>query len=221
MTKRRRVGNLTALAVLGLLAAGVPMHPYQMASVLRRTGKDRDMRIKWGSFYTVVANLEKHGLIVATGSDRSGRRPERTTYGITDAGRAELQDWVRELVGVPEPDTSRFEAALSVLGALSPDEATALLEQRVRALDESIAADREALAQSREHVVRVFLVEAEYALAMREAEARWIRGLLEDLTDGAVSGVEAWREYHMTGRPAADWAEFLAEGDTFTSQPRT
>ena len=89
MAKRRKVGNLLALAILALLVPGRPMHPYEMATVLRKTGKERDFRIKWGSLYTVVQNLERHGFIEEAGSDRAGRRPERTRYAITGPGRAE------------------------------------------------------------------------------------------------------------------------------------
>ena len=216
MAKRRKVGNLTALAVLAVLAPGQPMHPYEMARVLRRTGKDRDMRIKWGSFYTVVRNLERHGFIEATGRDRQGRRPERTVYAITDAGRAELQDWARELVAVPEAEQSRFEAALSVLGVLAPDEATELLGRRLHTLDAEIAARGAALEQARNQVARLFLVEAEYALAIRRAEAEWVRSLLVELTDGTLPGLAGWRDYHATGRVpddlAAQWKQLLTEG---------
>ena len=210
MASRRKVSNLLGLAVLAVLAAGAPMHPYQMAGVLRRTGKEGDMKIKWGSLYTVVQNLERHGFIQATGSDREGRWPERTRYAITDAGRAELGDWVRELVSVPEPELSRFEAALSVLGVLGPDEATDLLEVRLRALEEEIAAQRDLLAQSSQ-VPRVFLIEAEYAVAMREAEAAWVRSLLDELAEGTLPGVADWRDFHETGRPSPQWQQVLAE----------
>jgi len=208
---RRKVNNLTALAVLGVLASGTPMHPYQIANVIRRTGKDRDMKIKWGSFYTVVDNLEKHGFIEATSTDRAGRRPERTVYAITEAGRGELREWLRELVAVPQPEASRFEAALSVAGVLHPDEVTELLGQRVAALDAESERDRALLAEA-SHVPRLFLIEAEYALAMREAEAAWVRSLLKELADGTLPGVAEWREYHETGRPPAEWAQLIDEG---------
>jgi len=61
------------------------MHPYEMASVLKERGKDADMPIKWGSLYTVVANLEKHRFIEAVESVKDGGRPERTVYRITPA----------------------------------------------------------------------------------------------------------------------------------------
>ncbi len=216
MAKRRKVSNVLALALLALLMPGQPMHPYQMVNVLRRTGKERDMKIKWGSLYTVVQNLEKHGYIEATGSDREGRRPERTVYAITDAGWAELKDWLRELVAEPESEYPRFQAALSVLGVLPPDEATGLLEQRLRALDDDIAGKRSMLDEQSSYVARGFLIEAEYALAMREAEAAWVRSLLTEITDGTIPGLAEWRELHETGRAPAQWTQMLAEGGTPT-----
>ncbi len=215
MAKRRKVSNILALALLALLSAGHPMHPYQMINVLRRTGKERDMQIKMGSLYTVVQNLERHGFIEETGSYRHGRRPARTVYVITDAGRAELQDWLRELLAVPEPEYPSFEAALSVLGALPPDEVTALLAERSRALDDDIAARRTAFEQD-QGMTRLFLIEAEYALAMRAAEAAWVRALLGELTNGTFPDLTQWRDFHETGQVAAEFTQMLAEGGTPT-----
>jgi DNA-binding PadR family transcriptional regulator len=213
VAKRRKVGNLLALALLALLAPGQPMHPYEMAGLLRRTGKERDMRIKWGSLYTVVQNLEKYGFIEATSSAREGRRPERTNYAITEAGRAELKDWLRELIAEPEPEFPRFEAALSVAGVLAPDELIPLLERRIRRLDEGISADRAMLADAARHVARVFLIEEEYALALREAELTWVRGLLKEIADGTLDGVAEWRQFHATGEMPERYRQMLMGGD--------
>jgi DNA-binding PadR family transcriptional regulator len=213
MAKRRRVGNLLALAVLSAVI-GKPMHPYEMASVLRERGKDQDMNIKWGSLYTVVQNLEKHALLEATGSVRQGGRPERTIYRITDAGREELKDWVRELVSTPEREHPRFKAGLSVLGVLRPDEATALLQQRLGLLEQEIADQRESLAKFGREVPRLFLVEVEYDLAIREAEATWVRSLLDELTSGSLPGLAQWRAWHETGEVPHELAEFVERGGT-------
>lgn len=214
--KRRRVANVLALAVLSLLTPGHPMHPYQMANVLRRTGKERDMGIKVGTLYTVVRNLERHGFIEATGSHRQGGRPERTEYVITDTGRAELRDWLRELVAVPESEYPKFQAALSVLSTLHPDEVIASLRERVRALDDDIAARQLALAQSG-GPGQLLLIEAEYALEMRRAEAAWVRSLLAEITDGTFADMAVWREFHETGHVPAEFTQMLAEeGGTST-----
>ena len=211
MARRRKVGNLMALIVLATLAER-PSHPYELASLLRARGKDQDVTIKWGSLYTVVQNLEKHGFIEATESTRQGRRPERTVYAVTEAGRAELLDWLQELIAVPEREHTRFQAALSVLGILGPDAAIALLRQRSAALDAQIAAQRAALAEYGREIPRIFLIESEYELALRAAEAQWLRGFLTELTDGTLPGIADWRRFHETGHVPPELAE-LAERD--------
>ncbi|TDE58471.1 PadR family transcriptional regulator [Nonomuraea mesophila] len=213
MAKRRRVGNLLALAVLTAVGDR-PMHPYEMASVLRARGKDQDMPIKWGSLYTVVRNLERHGLLEVVESERQGARPERTVYRVTDAGRQEADDWTRELLSDPEREPSAFEAGLSVMGGLGPDEVAELLRQRLSGLERQIGDDRRALEHQSGELPRLFLLESEYALAMREAQARWVRALLEELEKGTFPGVEQWRAYHRTGRLPAEVAELAERGRT-------
>src|SRR6266576_508641 len=114
MAGRRAVSNLLALAVLVTLTER-PMHPYEMAATMRSQGKERSIKLNYGSLYTVVNNLARHGLIEATGAGREGRRPERTVYQITEAGRKELEDWMAELVAVPVKEYPQFEAALAEL----------------------------------------------------------------------------------------------------------
>ncbi|MDG4756520.1 PadR family transcriptional regulator [Micromonospora sp. WMMD710] len=209
MPKRRKVGNLLALAVLSALVQR-PMHPYEIATTLRAWGKDQDMEIKWGSFYTVIRNMDKHGMVEAVESLREGRRPERTVYRITDVGRAELVDWARELVSTPMPEHPRFRAGLSVLAALHPDEAVDLLRQRLDRLDDALRRDRETLDTHLREVPRLFLVESEYDLAMRAAETTWLRALLAELTSGGYPGLDTWRAFHETGEMPAELTE-LAE----------
>jgi DNA-binding PadR family transcriptional regulator len=195
MAKRRKVNNLLALAVLAL-AAERPMHPYEMATKLRERGKDLSIKINWGSLYTVVANLEKHGFIEATETAREGRRPERTVYAATETGREELIDWLRELLGTPEKEFRRFEAALALLGGVPPDEVTELLTGRLRALEAQIAGVEAMLEEAGKHVPRLFLVEGEYDLAMLRAEAEWVRGLLREIEDGSFPQLAMWRAFH-------------------------
>lgn len=214
MTKHRKVSNLLALAVLSTVYTK-PMHPYEMATVLRERGKDRDMRIKWGSLYTVVRNLEKHGFLTVAESVRDGGHPERTIYRITDAGRAEFADWVRELISVPEREQPKFEAALSVWGIIPPDEMITLFQQRLALLEREIAGQREALTRYSREVPRLFLVESEYDLAIREAEMNWTRSLLDELTTGSFPDLAMWRAWHETGRIPAEIVE-LAERGTVT-----
>src|SRR5258705_5084633 len=137
MAKRRKVGNLLGLHVLATLIER-PMHPYEIAAEMRGRGKEHDVKIQWGSLYTVVQNLEKHGFIEAAETTREGRRPERTVYQLTDAGREETADWLRDIVGVPEKEFPRLLAGLSVLGVLPPDEVIYLLGKPIAAIEDDL-----------------------------------------------------------------------------------
>ena len=203
MAKRRNVENLMGLAILSVVVFK-PMHPYEMANALRGWGKNNEVSIKWGSLYTVVRNLAKHGLLEEVGSSREGRRPERTVYRITDAGRAELVDWTRELLSTVEPEFPRFRAGLSVLSVIPPDEAIALLHQRLAAVEAEIARVDAELDRDRREVPRLFLVDVEYGQALLYAELAWVGSLLDDLTSGALPEITAWRRMHETGEVPDD-----------------
>src|SRR5437899_3284101 len=111
MAARRKLSNPLALAVMVFLGER-PMHPYEIARLLRQRGKEHTIKINYGSLYTVVQNLEKHGFVEVAGVQRQGNRPERTLYGLTAEGRIEMHDWLADLVAVPAKEYPAFEAAL-------------------------------------------------------------------------------------------------------------
>ncbi|KOV65811.1 PadR family transcriptional regulator [Streptomyces sp. MMG1121] len=202
--KRRKLGNPLALAVLATLWQK-PMHPYEIAQTLRRQGKDSSTKINYGSLYTVVQNLQKHGLVEVTDVERQGNRPERTVYGLTDAGREELTEWMSDLMAVPVKEFPIFETALSVMGVLHPDEVVRLLEERLNTLEVQVASGRGALEKLYETLPRLFLVETEYQLHMVQAQAEWVRGFLAEVREGTLPGVDMWRRYHETGELPAEF----------------
>lgn len=207
--KRRTVSSLLALAVLAQLAEG-PMHPYEIAATLRSRGKEHSIKLNYGSLYTVVDNLAKHGLIEAVEARREGRRPERTVYRLTEAGQAELDDWMTELLSAPVKEYPQFEAALSLLPALGPDEVLDSLRQRVSILEKAIDDERAQLTGLRTVLPRLVLLETEYGLRMREAELDWVRGLVSELEDGSLPGLAEWRNWHRTGDMPTSLAELSA-----------
>jgi DNA-binding PadR family transcriptional regulator len=210
MAEKRKVANLLALAVLATVVQR-PMHRYEMASVMRARGKDRDMDIKWGSLYTVVQNLERNGYLESIGVTRQGARPERTVYQITDAGRDELVAWTRELIAEPETEHTRFVAGLSVLAVLTPQDVVDLLHRRLQRLTESIDALR-AQVEKAADVPRLFLIEDEYRIAMSLAEVEWTRSLIDELSSGTFPHLDAWRQWHESGTVPAEFTELAERG---------
>ncbi|MGH2969629.1 MAG: helix-turn-helix transcriptional regulator [Solirubrobacteraceae bacterium] len=197
MAKKRKVGNLLALAALSYLSRE-PMHPYELGRTLRNNGDARSIKFNHGSLYMVVQQLARAGFVAEQETFRDGRRPERTVYAITDAGRHELRDWLRELLEQPQHEYPHFVAALSLIGALPPDEVVELLGTRLRRLAEQRTEIRELVDTTLAAGVHpLFLVEEEYRRALLDAESSFVERFVEQITDPETGWGRLWAEFHV------------------------
>jgi DNA-binding PadR family transcriptional regulator len=193
MAATRKVTNPLALAVMAELSTG-PKHPYEMARQFKETGKDRHIKYNQGSLYMVVSQLTKAGFIAEQKTVRDSQRPERTVYALTNAGRAEAFDWMREIVAKPQREYPIFLVALSLLAMLPPKEAIALLDERLSHLAEESSEIRETVRDANASGVPwVFLIEEEYRLAVLKTEQRFIKELTESL--GKPDYARQWKEW--------------------------
>lgn len=183
-TKRELPRTPLALAVMNLLMEH-PMHPYEMKSKMKERGHDQVIRLKGGSIYDTVERLQQGGFVQAQETSREGRRPERTVYAITETGRDEITAWLRELLAQPVNEYPQFGAALAFFAALDKDEVVRLLKLRAALLEGKAAGEEKQLKSFMEMgLPRLFLVEGEYALAMKRAEVEWVRRLIVDIEGG-------------------------------------
>jgi DNA-binding PadR family transcriptional regulator len=180
------------LAVLATLRE-TPMHPYQMQRLLEHRHKDEILALKRGSLYHAIGRLERAGLIEQTETSRNGRRPERTTYRLTPAGREGLMAKLRKIVATPRRESSEFMAAMSFLVHLTPAESLPYLQERCRLLQEEIERQRATLREASRSVDRINLIENEYLLAMLMAERQWVMRLAADVEDDRL----AWNPDRM------------------------
>jgi DNA-binding PadR family transcriptional regulator len=199
-----RPSNPLALAVLALLTER-PMHPYQMSSTLKERRKEESIKINYGSLYAVVESLHKRGLIEVRETVREGNRPQRTIYAITEAGEIMLVDWLSDLLSTPTSEFPQFEAALSLMPALSADIVVGLLDKRLATQQAALDAGTAAISKARAAgMPRIFSIEHEYELALLGAEVEFVRELLKDLRTGDFSGLAGWRrmdELRAAGTP--------------------
>jgi DNA-binding PadR family transcriptional regulator len=208
---RRRVNNPLALAVLACLGER-PMHPYEISSTLRQRGKEQSIRLNYGSLYSVVAALEKHGLIAEREKVREGNRPERTVYEITSAGQDEFEDWLSELLSTPTSEPSSLESALSLMAGLHPDEVARLLEARTLKLDLELRSLEATNGWARARgLPDVFLVESLFREAMTRAERAYAAELAADIRSGALGGTKTWRRLHELRATGLSMDEILAD----------
>ncbi|GAA1858925.1 PadR family transcriptional regulator [Asanoa iriomotensis] len=191
-----KLTNPLALAVLACLAER-PMHPYEMATTLRERGTDESIKLNYGSLYTVVDTLQQRELIDAQEVSREGRRPERTVYRITVAGRQKLVEWLTELLSKPAKEFTQFEAGLSLMPVIPPSDVVVLLRARCQQLEQEIVRLEEGCRLARERSrARLFAIEGEYRIALRRAELEFSAGLADDIESGALEGTEWWTRVH-------------------------
>lgn len=178
--------NLWGLTVLCLLRER-PMHPYEMQRLVRQRHKEDFLDLKRGSLYHAIDRLVRDRFIEAESTEREGRRPERTVYRLTEAGDTELQDWLALLLSKPARDASPFVAALSFLGHLSPQEAVDHLDIRARDLECRLVAHRAVIQNLAPQIGRLPLIEAEYVIALRQAELEWVRRIIDEINSGQLT----------------------------------
>jgi DNA-binding PadR family transcriptional regulator len=175
------------LSLLGLTALRLlherPMHPYEMARLIRERRIDEVLQLKRGSLYHAVERLARDGLVEAAETCREGRRPERTVYRLTEAGRDEFEARLRALTSDVVYEPTRFTAAVQFLSSLPPSDALRLLELRLVGLEELVARFEAVLRAGLE---RVHVLEVEYARSLAAAELEWVRGVAADLRSGRL-----------------------------------
>jgi DNA-binding PadR family transcriptional regulator len=126
------------LAVLGLLR-DAPRHGYDLKQSLADLGL---ARVSFGSLYPALRRLEKRGLIEALRS--SGRRK---SYRITDAGRAALDEMLRDEPAESEEDR-RFGLRLAFFKYIEPALRIRALERRRRQLVDRLGDSQSALRRA-------------------------------------------------------------------------
>ena len=208
MASKRKVGNLLALAVMSYLSQQ-PMHPYELGRTLREHGDARSIKFSHGSLYMVVGQLARAGYITALETSRAGQRPERTVYALTEAGRAEFSNWLRELVAEPQQEYPHFVAALSLIAALPPGEVVPLLQHRLDRLRQARAEIRGLIdTMLARGVPELFLVEEEYRLSLLTAETAFVEEFIGKITDPRAGWGTEWARFHdQSAAPLTDPAD--------------
>lgn len=197
---KRKISNLLALAVLSLLTER-PMHPYEMLGVMRQRELATIIKVSQSSLYTVIEALQREELIVPVETQREGRYPERTIYATTEAGRAELIDWLRSLIRQPLVEYTAFAAGLAFIGNISPVEVETLLTEHAHTLQEQVSSTH-AIIEKGLHlgVDRLFLIEDSYALTLQTAKLTFVQQLIQEINDGTLTemkeGKRVWKVSH-------------------------
>jgi DNA-binding PadR family transcriptional regulator len=169
----------TPYVLLGLLTSG-PHHGYDLKQA-HDDALPGAKPLAYGQVYATLGRLERDGLVerIETGQ---GPGPERTSFALTSAGRAALDDWLSQI----EP------AAPHVASTLLAKVVVAVLtagEQRAR---DYLTAQRQAHLQRMRELTMVKtdpsssvgdVIAADFALVHLDADLRWLGTTLGRVTD--------------------------------------
>jgi DNA-binding PadR family transcriptional regulator len=165
--------------LLGLLAAG-PRHGYD----LKRAHDERLPQARplaFGQVYATLGRLERDGYVEQAGLDRDGG-PDRTSYTLTDAGRAQLDQWLSQIERpAPYVTSTLFSKVVVSLLVADADRARDYLiaqraahTERMRELTTVKTTPGAALGD---------IVAADYAIAHLDADLRWLSTTLQRVAD--------------------------------------
>ncbi|MFC3451962.1 PadR family transcriptional regulator [Amycolatopsis speibonae] len=176
-----------AMAVLELLHER-PMHPYEMAQVMKERYVSTRVKVKAGSLYHTVDRLVQNGFVEVVETQRDGRRPERTVYAMTEAGRDEFVVRGQHMLSTPAEEYPEYLSALAVIDELGLEMAVTQLKHRVLRLQASAAADKVVLESmvNEQHLPEIYWLDWSYASARRTFELEWTQKLIEDLESGRI-----------------------------------
>ncbi|EOD68997.1 PadR family transcriptional regulator [Amycolatopsis vancoresmycina] len=174
------------IAVLELLHEK-PMHPYEMATLMRERYVDTRVNVKAGSLYHTVERLHRDGFIEVVDTQRDGRRPERTVYGMTQTGLDEFNRRGRELLGDVATEFPAYLTGLAVIDELGRETTLNELETRLMRLRAAVASDRTVLQRlTEDKTPEIYWLDWRYSCDHRQFELEWTERLAEDLRSGRI-----------------------------------
>ena len=174
MTELTPVG----MAVLALLNER-PMHAYEMFQLLMSREEDRLIKVRLGTVYHTVERLAGQRLVEATGTERAGNRPERTTYAITAEGDAALRRRISDAIEIPVYEYPLFPVALSEAHNLPADETVRVLNRRLELLRKQVDEIEATIERVRtENVEEAYWFVADYLRTQAVAERDWLQTIV-------------------------------------------
>ncbi|UQN14094.1 PadR family transcriptional regulator [Gulosibacter sp. ACHW.36C] len=170
-------------AILGLLSLR-PMSGYDLGrafagSVAHFWHADQSQ------IYRTLGRLDKAGLIDTTLIPQTGK-PDRKEHTITDAGRDELERWLRSPLET-EQAKEPFLARLFFAAPLGAQAVLALLDERRAQAEDLIASLRAIPTHGDDLAARLRTATLRNGIAQAEAELTWLNELTIELTNDGTS----------------------------------
>ncbi|GAA4987086.1 PadR family transcriptional regulator [Streptomyces hyderabadensis] len=177
------------LLVLGAVRQHGRAHGYQVRNDLEYWGAHEWSNAKPGSIYHALKQMAKQGLLLAHEiAPSTAGGPPRVEYEVTEQGTEEYLTLLRAYLTAYDQRPDVLTAALGFMVDLPRQEALALLEERVRKIEEWRAAVTEYYLPAEGpgqygHIGEIM----NYWVHSADSGAEWTRGLIERVRGGAYT----------------------------------
>lgn len=131
--------NATRLFVLGALARGGPMHGHRIRRAAQVDRTELWADVTPGALYGILRRMAEEGLVEVARTEQQGRRPERTVYAITEAGRIELGEQLAAALGYARLRPDPIDLALLYVDGLDEDDLRNRVTDRRQAISDELA----------------------------------------------------------------------------------
>jgi DNA-binding PadR family transcriptional regulator len=174
----------TRLVILGLLRQR-PLYGYELKQIIEEHMGDWT-NIAFGSIYFALGKLAEEGFVEQVATEQEGRRPSRTIYQITEAGRAEFPRLLREVWRELERHYYTIDIGLSFMQALPVEEVKGYLQGRIAQLQSIVQhiTEHRAEQMAQPEVPATAAAVFDHGLFHFQAELEWTRDLLAKVEAG-------------------------------------
>ena len=132
--------SASRLLILGVLRTCAlqekqSLHGYDIRRELETWKAEQWAQVAYGSIYYALKKMNNEGLVEVVSKDKSGGRPAKTEYRITERGESEFQLLLREYWWERKPVVDPFQVALTFMNFMPRDELLAALRARTDKLN--------------------------------------------------------------------------------------
>jgi len=172
------------LVILGLLRER-PLYGYEIKQIIEEHMSDWTS-IAFGSIYFALDKLAQEKFLEKVEVGQAGKRPSRSVYQITDAGREEFLYLLRAGWQQFERDYFPLDVCLFFLDSLPLEEVIAYLQSRKNALKSALEyvqshrAEQLAFPEVPPLAAAIF----DHTIFHTQAELEWVTDLLQKLESG-------------------------------------
>jgi DNA-binding PadR family transcriptional regulator len=172
------------LVILGLLRER-PLYGYEIKQIIEDHMSDWTS-IAFGSIYFALDKLSEEQFVEKIGVEQEGKRPSRSVYQITEAGRAEFLRLLRAVWSEFERQYFTLDVGLAFMEALPLNEIKSYLGRRVAQLEGILeylySHQQEELAK--QEAPRSAVAIFDHSRVHFQAELTWTRDLLAQVERG-------------------------------------